>query len=76
MKLQEAEAALELKKMQELGKAELASAIASEKASHIEKMAEANLNVWYLSKLFLAHVEAPIGYSCRLKGFNICDKKI
>lgn len=43
--MQEAEAALELKKVQELAKAELASAVASEKASHIEKMAEADLNV-------------------------------
>lgn len=31
--------------MQELAKAELAAAIASEKTSQIEKMAEANLNV-------------------------------
>ncbi|KAL6991901.1 hypothetical protein U1Q18_010012 [Sarracenia purpurea var. burkii] len=43
--LKEAEAELTLKKIQELAKAELATAIASEKASLIVKMAEANLHV-------------------------------
>lgn len=33
-------------KLKDLAKAELAAAIASEKASQIEKMEEANLNVW------------------------------
>lgn len=46
--MQEAETAEELKKVEELGKAEVASAIASEKASQIEKMAEADLNVCFL----------------------------
>lgn len=44
-KMQETEAEMKLKKLEELSKAELAAAIASEKASQIEKMAEANLNV-------------------------------
>lgn len=39
---------MKLQKAQELGKAELAAAIASEKAAQIEKMAEANLHVSYL----------------------------
>jgi mitofilin len=51
----ETEAELQLKKIQELAKAELAAAIANEKASQIEKMAEANLHVRYLLKL-LSHV--------------------
>lgn len=46
--LQEAETAEELKKLEELGKAEVASAIASEKASQLEKMAEADLSVCFL----------------------------
>ena len=71
MHLQEAEAALELKKFEELGKAELALAIASEKASQIEKMAEADLNVWYLLKYLLLYVKSrgtyrllSIDYNC------------
>ncbi|KAE8728267.1 RNase L inhibitor protein-related isoform 1 [Hibiscus syriacus] len=40
----EREAELKLQKAQELGKAELAAAIATEKAAQIEKVAEANLN--------------------------------
>ncbi|KAM7513659.1 hypothetical protein LguiA_003242 [Lonicera macranthoides] len=53
----EAEAELELKKTQELAKAELAAAIASEKASQIEKMAEANLNINALCMAFYARSE-------------------
>ncbi|KAL1831001.1 hypothetical protein ACET3Z_000652 [Daucus carota] len=53
----EAEAALELKKFEELGKAELALAIASEKASQIEKMAEADLNISALFTAFYARSE-------------------
>lgn len=45
--MQEREAELKLQKAQELGKAELAAAIANEKAAQIEKLAEANLNVSY-----------------------------
>lgn len=41
----ETEAVTKLKEVQELAKAKLAAAIASEKASQIEKMAEANLHV-------------------------------
>lgn len=40
------------KKFQELAKAELAAAIASEKAAQIEKIAEANLHVRYPVKSF------------------------
>lgn len=36
---------MKLKKVEELAKAELAAAIASEKTSQIEKMTEANLHV-------------------------------
>lgn len=43
--MQEEEAEVQLTKAQELAKAELAAAIASEKASQIEKIAEANMNV-------------------------------
>lgn len=43
--MQENEAEMKLKKLQELAKAELVAAVASEKASQIEKMAEANLHV-------------------------------
>uniref|UniRef100_A0A5B7A9L1 MICOS complex subunit MIC60 n=1 Tax=Davidia involucrata TaxID=16924 RepID=A0A5B7A9L1_DAVIN len=50
----EAEAELKLKKIQELAKAELASAIASEKASQIEKMTEANLHINALCMAFYA----------------------
>jgi len=48
--LQEIEAELKLKQVQELAKAELNAAIASEKAAQIEKMAEANVNVRFLLK--------------------------
>lgn len=63
----EAEAALELKIMQELGKAELASAVASEKASHIEKMAEANLNINALCMAFYARSEEARQSHCVYK---------
>ncbi|KZV39087.1 formation of crista junctions protein 1-like [Dorcoceras hygrometricum] len=53
----ETEAELKLKKMHDLAKADLAAAIASEKASQIEKMAEANLHVYFLSTSLI---------SCRL----------
>lgn len=43
--MQEKEVEQRLKEMQDIAKAELAAAIASEKASQIEKMAEANLHV-------------------------------
>lgn len=43
--LQENELESKLRKLQDLAKAELAAAIASEKAAQIEKMAEANLHV-------------------------------
>lgn len=43
--MQETEAELKLKKVQELAKAEQAALIASEKAAQIENMAEANLHV-------------------------------
>ncbi|MCD7468813.1 hypothetical protein HAX54_007306 [Datura stramonium] len=52
-----AEAELKLKKAQELGKAELDAAIASEKASQIEKMAEANLHINALCMAFYARSE-------------------
>lgn len=41
---------MKLKKFEELAKAELAAAIASEKASQIEKMTEANLHVSHLRR--------------------------
>ncbi|XP_010261197.1 PREDICTED: MICOS complex subunit MIC60 [Nelumbo nucifera] len=53
----ENEAELHLKKVQELSKAELAAAIASEKASQIEKMAEANLHINALCMAFYARSE-------------------
>ncbi|XP_057970536.1 MICOS complex subunit MIC60, mitochondrial [Malania oleifera] len=53
----ESEAELKLKKVQELAKAELAAAIASEKASQIEKMAEANLHINALCMAFYAQSE-------------------
>lgn len=43
--MQEMEVEQRLKEMQDIAKAELAAAIASEKAYQIEKMAEANLHV-------------------------------
>lgn len=48
--MQENEAELKLEKLQEFTKAELAAAIVSEKATQLEKMAEANLHVRYLLK--------------------------
>lgn len=53
----ECESELELKKALELAKAELAAAIASEKASHIEKIAEANLHIDALCMAFYARSE-------------------
>ncbi|XP_010531394.1 PREDICTED: uncharacterized protein LOC104807708 isoform X1 [Tarenaya hassleriana] len=53
----ETEAQLALEKTQELAKAELASAIAREKASQIEKMAEADLNIQALCMAFYARSE-------------------
>ncbi|CAK9185768.1 unnamed protein product [Ilex paraguariensis] len=53
----ETEAELKQKTMQELAKAELAATIASEKASQIEKMAEANLNINALCMAFYARSE-------------------
>lgn len=50
----EAEAELKLKKMHDLAKADLAAAIASEKASQLEKMAEANLHINALCMAFYA----------------------
>ncbi|KAJ0041005.1 hypothetical protein Pint_26672 [Pistacia integerrima] len=53
----ESEAELKLKQAQELGKAELAAAIAREKAAQIEKMAEANLHINALCMAFYARSE-------------------
>ncbi|CAH9139384.1 unnamed protein product [Cuscuta epithymum] len=53
----ETEAELSIRKTQELAKAELASAIAREKASQIEKMAEANLHINALCMAFYARSE-------------------
>lgn len=53
----EAEAELKLKNMHDLAKADLAAAIASEKASQIEKMAEANLHINALCMAFYARSE-------------------
>ncbi|XWS44875.1 hypothetical protein CRYUN_Cryun15aG0087100 [Craigia yunnanensis] len=53
----EKEAELNLQKAQELGKAELAAAIANEKAAQIEKMAEANLHINALCMAFYARSE-------------------
>ncbi|KAJ9670805.1 hypothetical protein PVL29_027002 [Vitis rotundifolia] len=53
----ELESELELKKALELAKAESAAAIASEKASHIEKIAEANLHIDALCMAFYARSE-------------------
>ncbi|XVF15113.1 hypothetical protein REPUB_Repub09cG0121300 [Reevesia pubescens] len=50
----EREAELKLQKAQELGKAELAAAIANEKAALIERMAEANLHINALCMAFYA----------------------
>ncbi|KAF4351906.1 hypothetical protein F8388_020467 [Cannabis sativa] len=48
----EHEAEFKLNKMEELAKAELAAKIASEKATQIEKIAEANLNFSFLIHMF------------------------
>lgn len=53
----EKEAEIKFQKLQELAKAELTAAIASEKASHIEKMAEANLHIKALCMAFFARSE-------------------
>ncbi|CAI9261928.1 unnamed protein product [Lactuca saligna] len=53
----ESEAELEVMKLKDLAKAELAAAIASEKASQIEKMEEANLNINALCMAFYARSE-------------------
>lgn len=57
MERKEAEAEIKLKKVEELSKAELAAAIASEKASNIEKMAEADLHINALCMAFYARSE-------------------
>ncbi|KAL3630189.1 hypothetical protein CASFOL_023173 [Castilleja foliolosa] len=53
----EMEVEQKLKQMRDISKAELAAAIASEKASQIEKMAEANLNINALCMAFYARSE-------------------
>lgn len=53
----ESEAEMELKKLKDLAKAELTAAIASEKASQIEKLEEANLNINALCMAFYARSE-------------------
>ncbi|KAL4579776.1 hypothetical protein LXL04_015941 [Taraxacum kok-saghyz] len=53
----ESEAEMELKKLKDLAKAELNAAIASEKASQIEKLEEANLNINALCMAFYARSE-------------------
>ncbi|KAF5480801.1 hypothetical protein F2P56_001514 [Juglans regia] len=53
----ENEAELKLNKLQEFAKAELAAAIASEKAAQIEKMAETNLHINALCMAFYARSE-------------------
>lgn len=53
----ENEAELKLKTLQEFAKAELAAAITSEKATQIEKMAEANLHINALCMAFYARSE-------------------
>lgn len=57
LKHKEEEAAIQLTKAQELAKAELAAAIAQEKSSQIEKIAEANLNINALCMAFYARSE-------------------
>lgn len=52
--MQESEAEMKLEKAQELAKAELNAAIANEKATQIEKMAEANINVRLMINLGMA----------------------
>lgn len=53
----ESETEFELNKLKDLAKAELTAAIASEKASQIEKMEEANLNINALCMAFYARSE-------------------
>ncbi|CAN6480837.1 unnamed protein product [Victoria cruziana] len=53
----EEEAELELTKAKELAKAEIAAAIASEKSSQLEKLAEANLHINALCMAFYARSE-------------------
>ncbi|PKI76362.1 hypothetical protein CRG98_003284 [Punica granatum] len=53
----EKEAELKLKKVEELSKAEMSAAIAREKASQVEKMAEANLHINALCMAFYARSE-------------------
>ncbi|GFP89235.1 micos complex subunit mic60 [Phtheirospermum japonicum] len=53
----EMEVEQKLKQMRDIAKAELAAAIATEKASQIEKMAEANLNINALCMAFYARSE-------------------
>lgn len=53
----ENEAELKLEKLQEFTKAELAAAIVSEKATQLEKMAEANLHINALCMAFYARSE-------------------
>ncbi|KAL9160875.1 hypothetical protein ABFS82_08G229400 [Erythranthe guttata] len=53
----EMEVEQKLKQMRDIAKAELAAAIASEKASQIEKMAEANLHIHALCMAFYARSE-------------------
>ncbi|CAN1224569.1 MICOS complex subunit mic60 [Linum grandiflorum] len=53
----EAEAETNMKRVQELAKAELAAAIASEKAAQIERIAEANLHINALCMAFFARSE-------------------
>ncbi|KAM7274971.1 hypothetical protein ACFE04_016837 [Oxalis oulophora] len=53
----EIEAEMKYRKAQELAKAELAAAIASEKAAQIEKIAEANLHINALCMAFYARSE-------------------
>lgn len=48
--MQENEAELKLEQLEEFTKAALAAAIVSEKATQLEKMAEANLHVRYSLK--------------------------
>ncbi|CAN1164230.1 MICOS complex subunit MIC60 [Linum perenne] len=53
----ESEAETKVKRVQELAKAELAAAIASEKAAQIEKISEANLHINALCMAFFARSE-------------------
>ncbi|KAJ6801211.1 MICOS complex subunit MIC60 isoform X1 [Iris pallida] len=57
LKHKKEEADIQLTKAQELAKAELAAAIAQEKSSQIEKIAEANLNINALCMAFYARSE-------------------